>query len=106
MAGELAALVQDERLLGRVVRAIEDAIVLSFGRDAARDGREPRMTGAEVKRRFEMCVSIFKTLRGDLGWSVERTLDHLPGLLRAELDGVPWVPDGRAMWSPLPGKEK
>jgi hypothetical protein len=106
MPGELAGLVQDERLLGRVVRAIEDAIMLSFGRDAARDGREPRMTGDEVKRRFDMCVSIFKTLRGDLGWSIERTLDNLPRLLRAELDGVPWIPDGRAMWTPPTKKEK
>lgn len=105
MPGELAGLVKDERLLARVVLGFEEAIVYSFGQDAERDGREPRMTGAEVKRRFDACVRIFKTLRGDLGWSVERTMDHMPRLLRAELDGVPWVSDGRAMWTPQTKEE-
>lgn len=106
MAGELAGLIKDERLITRVVCGIEEAITRSFGQDAARDGRQPRMTGDEVKRRFDMCVRIFKTLRGDLGWSVERSMDRLPSMLRAEIDGVPWHPDDRAMWAPQTDKEE
>jgi len=105
MAGELASLVKDERLIARAVLGIEEAIARSFGQDALRDGREPRMTGAEVKHRFDICVRILKTLRGDLGWSVERSMDHLPRLLRAELDGVPWAPDDRTLWTPQSKKE-
>lgn len=50
---------------------------------------------AEYVRRTEICVKIFRELRGDLKWTVERILDHLPGFLRKQLDGVPWEPEAR-----------
>ena len=89
----LLDLVSTEQI-GPVVSAFERAIASSFATDLS------RRTGAEVKRRFEICEQILKALRGDLGWSVPRALDHLPRLLRSELDGVSWEPEARTMWSP------
>lgn len=86
-----------EEQLARVTIAIERAIADSFASDGS------RMTGAEVRRRFALCERLVRQLRGDLGWGLQRVLDHLPHYLRCELDGVPWTPDARAVW--LPGDE-
>jgi len=76
---------------------IEQAIERSFRADGA------RVTNAEVRRRFEICERLFRQLRGDLGWGMQRVLDHLPGCLRCELDGVSWEPDHRTFWMPEDG---
>lgn len=57
-----------------------------------------RRTQAEIKRRFEICVDLFKILRGDCRYSMERTLDAIPAGLRARLDGQPWEPSTRPWW--------
>ena len=80
--------------IGRITLGFTVAIEQSFLDDQA------RMTQAEVKRRFEICVKIFRELRGDLHWGVQRILSKLPEYLRCELDGHPWTPDTRAMWMP------
>ena len=83
--------------LGRVTVAIERAIERSFREDGS------RMTGAEVRRRFAICERLIRHLRGDLGWGLQRVLDHLPRYLRCELDGTPWQPDTRTVWVPADG---
>jgi hypothetical protein len=91
----LDALGNDE--LPRVVLGIEHAVHKSFATDGA------RMTGAEVRRRFDICERLFRQLRGDLGWGLQRVIDHLPHYLRCELDGQPWEPDRRTLWMPEDG---
>jgi hypothetical protein len=80
--------------VARVTLAIERVIADSFRADGARP------TGAEVRRRFAICERLVRQLRGDLGWGLQRVLDHLPEYLRCELDGLPWEPDARAVWVP------
>lgn len=83
--------------LARVVVGIEAAVAKSFEVDGA------RMTGDEVRRRFGICERLYRQLRGDLGWGVQRVLGHLPRYLRCELDGQPWEPDTRTLWVPQDG---
>ena len=59
-----------------------------------------RVTGAETRRRFEICASLFARLAMDTGWSNGRVIDHLPYYLRCELDGKPWKPPKIGLWSP------
>ena len=86
-------LVSDDQL-ARVTVAIERAIAASFAVDGG------RMTSAEVRRRFSICERLVRQLRGDLGWGLQRVLDHLPEYLRCELGGVSWSPDTRTVWVP------
>jgi len=95
--GALLDLVTQDQL-GRVTAAIERAIDRSFREDAS------RMTGDEVRRRFAICERLLRHLRGDLGWGLQRVLDHLPEYLRCELDGIPWQPDTRTVWVPADGQ--
>ncbi len=83
--------------VGRVTIAFEVMIAQSLARDKC------RATRSEVKRRFDICADIFKQLRGDLHWGIDRALNFLPTYLRAELDGVSWQPDKRSMWMPFDG---
>lgn len=84
--------------VGRVTIAFEEMIAISFITDKA------RLTRAEVKRRFAICASIFKKLRGDLHWGIDRALHFMPTYLRDELEGVDWKPDTRTMWMPNDGQ--
>ena len=95
MAGAFANLSPDE--LTRVVFDLELAVMRSFQVDRA------RMTEAEMRRRFQICERIIRLLRGDLGWGLQRVLDHLPRYLRCELDGEAWEPDQRTCWMPGDG---
>ncbi len=88
----------EEQLHGRVVLMFEDAIGKSFERDHG------PQTEAEIKRRFELCCSIFEVLRVDLHWGLERIEDHLSTYLRCELDGKNWEPDKRTLWVPKDGE--
>lgn len=92
-----AGLIEDHSV-GRVTIAFMEAIETSFRVDGA------RQTQSEVKRRFDICAKIFKQLRGDLKWGIDRIVDRLPRYLRAELDGEKWEPDQRVMWVPEDGK--
>jgi hypothetical protein len=94
-AAWLETLAHDQ--FARAMLGIEHAIERSFQSDGA------RMTQAEVRRRFDICERVFRQLRGDLGWGLQRVLDHLPGYLRCELDGAPWEPDRRTLWMPEDG---
>lgn len=87
-----------EDQVGRVMLAIERAITRSFAEDGS------RATGDEIRRRFALCERLVRQLRGDLGWGLQRVLDHLPKYLRCELDGVRWMPDARTVWVPSDGE--
>ena len=89
-------LVQQSQV-GTASLAIERAIIRSFAEDQA------RATGDEVRRRFAICERLLRRLRGDLGWGLQRVLDHLPRYLRCELDHVPWEPETRTVWAPGDG---
>lgn len=81
--------------IGKVVRAFEREIAKSIAKD---EMRTP--TRAEVKRRFDLCVTIFCVLVGDMKWGIERALGRLGEYLRKELDHVLWEPDKRTFWMP------
>lgn len=89
-----------EDLVGRVTLFFERTIEGSFRTHPMRMGR---MTQAEVKRRFEICCSIFEQLRGELKWGIDRIEQHLPTYFCAELDGAPWKPNTRTFWLPEDG---
>ena len=80
-----------------VAHAIEAAVAKSFEADRS------RATGDEIRRRFALCEHVIRQLRADLGWGLQRVLDHLPHYLRCEVDGQPWEPDKRTIWMPQDG---
>ncbi len=96
MTKTFAELVEKDQV-GRAMLAIERAVSMSFEQDDA------RITGDEIRRRFQICERLIRGLRGDLGWGLHRVLDHLPHYLRCELDGQPWEPDQRTIWMPEDG---
>jgi hypothetical protein len=60
------------------------------------------MTKDELKHRFKICEAWIRRARGDLGMSLEKTLDLLPHALRSELDGNRFDPDTMQtrIWTP------
>ena len=100
MKGELARLSSDEKR--QVSHGVLAAVTASFQEDQKRKNRtrSVNVTGAELKRRVNLCLKIYRELRGDLGWGLQRAIDHLPRYLRFELDGISWEPDQRKVWAP------
>ena len=94
-------LVENENV-ATIVRAIETSIRQSFEHDRQRSAivllSVQKPAQAEVKRRTEMCIHIFKVLRGDMKWSIGRIVDHMPLYLRKELDGESWQPSAHTHW--------
>lgn len=101
--GVFAGLIEDQAV-GTVTQAFLSAIARSYVVDGQRVGRTPLLTQSETRRRFAICADIFKTLRGDLKWGIQRIVDHLPEYLRAELDGKSWQPEKRECWIPGDGQ--
>jgi hypothetical protein len=99
-AGVFASLVEDQHVIPRLVEAIERAVDRSF------DGRHGLIivpgsrTRAEEMRRINICLDVFKVLRGDMKWSWQRAIDHVPQYLQKVLDGDDWEPEARAAWAP------
>ena len=82
------------------LRFLHRTVMSSFGQDTI---LVPTVTGAEYRRRAQICIDWFRILRLDYKWSLERTRDHLALALRKTLDGHDWDPgsaDERACWSP------
>lgn len=100
-----ADLISDDKI-GVVTATFEIILFKSFATDASRIAQitgkpaQPKITMSEVRRRFEIISTWFKTLRGDMGFSLRRTLDELPLALRKTLDGEVYTPSKRAMWTP------
>ena len=93
--GELLKLVTQD-WVGKVTVGITEAIELSFQTDQVLRSVK---TQSEISHRFNICIRWFVTLRRELGWTVPRILDEMPGILRGELDGVRFEPDeDRKAW--------
>ena len=98
--GAFAQLGAEPGTIPKLVYAVEKAVVRSF------EGRHGMIvvpgtaTTSEQKLRVNMCLDIVKVLRGDMKWSWERIIDHIPGYLSKKLDGSDWEPSARAAWAP------
>lgn len=87
-------------MIPKLVYAIEDAVVRSFERRHRLIIVPGSMTVAEQKRRVGICLDIVKVLRGDMKWSWQRIIDHIPVYLNEKLDGNDWEPSARTAWAP------
>ena len=94
---DLAEKPKEQSVLVRLCKIVEN----SFDTDRP---KMQHITHAEVARRNDITLRIFKSLRGDLSWGLTRIYDHLPRYLRAEIDGVPWKPETRSVWIPQDGQ--
>lgn len=72
----------DPAVRNRVCKRIVLDIARSFHNYPMR-----KMTQAETKRRFNICMEGFKILRNDYKWSTHRSIDHLYKLLSQALRG-------------------
>lgn len=80
-----------------VAQRVERAVIRSF---ETRPLPLRGITTSEAKRRVQICEQIWKVLRLEKRWSLQRACDHLYRYLVAELDGVAWEPDHRTVWVP------
>ena len=80
-----------------VAQTVERAVMRSF---ETRPLPLRGITSAEAKRRVQICEQIWKVLRLEQRWSLQRACDHLYRYLVAEIDGARWEPDHRAIWVP------
>lgn len=97
MAGEFFEILArgDKALMRRVLESVQRTIQASFQQDMAKP------THAEVARRFRIVENLFRELRSEHGWAIERVLGSLPVALRCKLDGVDWDPTKQRMiWAP------
>lgn len=96
MAGELASLVSNPDALATLNDGITRVIAQSFREDKF----NPTMS--EIRRRFNMCVDIFKMLHSKpFEWSIIRIVDEMSHGLRHKLDGIPWNPtNARVIYVP------
>jgi len=80
-----------------VAQAVERAVMRSF---ETRPLPLRGITTSEARRRVQICERIWKALRLEKRWSLQRACDHLYRYLIAELDGGTWEPCNRALWVP------
>ena len=95
-----ASLAVEPKYISPLVRAIESAVAASFRGKHGSIIIPGRVTQAEQKRRVNACLDILKVLRGDMQWSWQRAIDHLPGYLDKKLTDNDWEPAKRAAWAP------
>lgn len=98
-----AAIMSSDDDLRRTFEALEGTIWRSFAEDIRRNPfgyTKPTMN--ETKRRFKICENWIRHARGELGYSLEQTLDLMGQALRCELDGVSFDPPkaGSRIWTP------
>jgi hypothetical protein len=107
----LKKVVRSDQDFHRTLKAVEDAIWKSFGEDVLKERAKLIITPssnalrpslAEAKRRFLICEAWLIQARYDLGYSLEQSLDLIPRVLRAKLDGEDFEPEkpGERCWSP------
>jgi len=89
----------------KVMFRMAQVLAKSFCDDERRHGKEFEKrvhTDSEEKRRADIIGRWFRNMRGDLNWSIERTLDHLEKALRTELDGGTYNPpiERQRLWVP------
>lgn len=78
-----ADLVSEDQLK-QVWKMLGTIVEQSFSTDQV---QMQRITASETKRRIDITVELFKTLRAE-GWSLVRIRDNLPHYLRCELEGI------------------
>jgi hypothetical protein len=99
--GAFADLVRKPEDMQRAALGFIRAIENSFAQDQARSLVVLLKTEREVERRFKICEEWFRVMRGDCGYSVDRSVDFLPHALRCTLDGVAFEPPiGSGGWAP------
>lgn len=97
------SLLSCEEDLQKVFCAVQNVIWKSFGTDVQREPfKQHKITKDKIRQRFKICEAWFRHARGDLGYSLERTLDMMGHALRCELDGTPFDPKngGPTIWTP------
>jgi len=97
------SLFEKEEDLKTAFQKLDEVIWRSFAVDAQREPfKTITPTKPEIKRRFSICEAWIRHGRGDLGYSLERTLDLMGQALRAELDGITFAPEkgDRTLWTP------
>lgn len=76
----------------------------SFQTEENRLGKEFRQrisTQAEEKKRAKILFKWLRIMRGDMGYSLQQSLDLLPYALRTELDGGTYTPPPKnRLWTP------
>jgi len=92
----------DTKVLNQVVNGFRKTIARSFAPGAFPVRGQPSV--AEVKRRFEICEKITRTLRNDHQWGWSRILGRLQEYLGCEISGKSWEPDRRSVWIPEDGQ--
>lgn len=95
-ADKLAKLVKDEAAVRRVfegiVRTVEASFVVDHDRAQRAGQRFTAFTEDEIRRRSNVCYDWFMVLRGDLKYGTEHAIDTLALALRADIDGIDFVP--------------
>lgn len=92
----------DPMVLTQLVNGFQDVIVKSFAKGC--DPVRSNPTASHVRDRFKICERIFRALRNEKQWGVQRILDKLPEYLHCELNGQDWEPDARSVWVPTDGR--
>ena len=99
--GAFAELVRKPEDLPRVFIGLQRAIQNSFRQDQARSALTVLVTEREIESRFKICEKWFRIMRGDEGYSIDKTLDFLPIALRCELDKISFQPPKAGeSWAP------
>ncbi len=90
--------------MARVQGAFARALAQSFREDARTYGmdfaRRMLANEGERKRRADLLAQLYRRMRGDWGWSVQRTIDTLAEALRVELDGGTYERPRGSLWTP------
>lgn len=92
-AGPLASLLNSVGDLQKVTSAVHDLVVVSFVTHPVN-----KRTEAEVRRRGEYVIEVFRMLRKDHGFSQARAIDTLPHALKAFLNGESWEPPKQRLY--------
>lgn len=108
---EVLSKMLDPVQMRQVELVVTRTVANSFHEDARKGGGlqgrikgELRATDAEIRRRAGIAWDWFVAMRAECGYSTIRALDFLPQALRAELDGVPWLPPPpERAWRPTGG---
>ena len=86
------------------MKGVHDAVEASFRNDAAQygDAFAARVrTGHEQRRRIQLCMDWFKTMRMEYGYGPIKTIDELPKALEITLSGGTYIPVvTNSLWVP------
>lgn len=96
-----SGLIRREADVVNLYKGISKAIGLSLAHDKKEHPLSFVPTQTTIEERFKICEKWIRIMRGDCGYSLDRTLDFLPRALRTELDGGSFEPPKAGVgWSP------